>query len=135
MSTYLKLRSEGQLGNFKYVVNRKELLIFKQKLARELRQSFREGIVNPPKTGRKYPSLPYRSSRGFEFPANQTGALLRSVTSSYDMNSVSVGSNKYYSKYLALGTVKMAPRKMARYVMETTKKVFPRWIRVKRGRP
>ena len=125
------LKVEGSLGNFSYRLNRTNLNRFKRDLATKLKNDFREGIINPPKTGRKYPSLPNRSSTAGEFPANQTGALLRSVDSFFDRSSVTVGSNKYYSKFLAHGTVKMRARKMSKEVLQTADISIPRWIIIK----
>lgn len=128
----MRLQAEGRLGGFKYEINKRTLSKFKKDLAKELAYTFREGIINPPKTGRKYPSLPNRSSRAHEFPANQKGALLRSVRSSYTKDSVTVGSNKYYAKFLATGTVRMEPRKMSRYVLQAANKTLPVWIAIRR---
>lgn len=68
-------------------------------------------IKNPPKSGRKYPSMPQRSSAPGEAPAYQYGGLYRSTgykTMSYDR--MEVGYRAKYGLYVELGTVKMRPR-------------------------
>jgi len=46
---------------------------------RLVRDRIKKFIKDPPKTGRKYPSLPNRSSKAGESPAKQLGGLSRSI--------------------------------------------------------
>lgn len=46
---------------------------------RHVRDRIKKFIKDPPKTGRKYPSLPNRSSAVGESPAYQTGNLSKSI--------------------------------------------------------
>lgn len=68
-------------------------------------------IMSPPKTGRKYPELPNRSSAPGEAPANQSGKLAGSggykVRNHLEMT---VGEEVEYAKYLEDGTKKMKKR-------------------------
>lgn len=77
-------------------------------------------IVNPPKTGRIYPSK-YRkgafhqASAPGESPAADSGRLDQSITSVMTQEGPEVyqsqtGSNVDYGTYLELGTAKIAPR-------------------------
>lgn len=77
-----------------------------------------EGIISPPKTGRKYrkyrPPRIHQASAPGEFPAADTGRLHQSITSAVVVSPTSfqieVASNVEYGAYLELGTSKMEPR-------------------------
>lgn len=82
-----------------------------EKSSRLIVKITKDAIKNPPKTGRKYKSLPNRSSRAGEFPANQSGKLRRSI--SFQMQGSKrayIGSTKYYAQFLAFGTRRMQKR-------------------------
>jgi HK97 gp10 family phage protein len=79
-----------------------------------------EGIINPPKTGRIYPSK-YRkgafhqASAPGEFPAADSGRLHQSLTTVPTENGpdryvVQTGANTPYATHLELGSARMAPR-------------------------
>jgi hypothetical protein len=70
---------------------------------RLVRDRIRKLIKDPPKTGRKYPSLPNRSSKLGEAPAYQSGKLYKGVR--YAVSSWSkmeVGDTVYYGAFLEL---------------------------------
>lgn len=71
----------------------------------------KELIKNPPKTGRWYGA--HRASKGFEAPANRTGALMASVRyalrGSFEME-FGDGEEVKYGKWLEHGTRKMHKR-------------------------
>jgi HK97 gp10 family phage protein len=79
-----------------------------------------EGIINPPKTGRIYPSkyrkgAMHQASAPGEFPAADSGRLHQSLTTAPVENGpqrfvVQTGANTPYATHLELGTAKMAPR-------------------------
>lgn len=79
-----------------------------------------EGIINPPKTGRIYPSKHrkgafHQASAPGEFPAADTGRLHQSLTTvetktGPEVFEVQTGANTPYATMLELGTSKMAPR-------------------------
>lgn len=73
---------------------------------------FKSRIRGGPKTGRKYPGRRQSSAAG-EYPANQTGGLLKSVKSNIAARSAEIGSNQFYSKFLSEGTTRMSFRKMS----------------------
>lgn len=83
----------------------------------ELVKNIKEGIENPPKTGVKYKQLPNVSSAPGEFPADQSGKLLRSVKKSLGWGiNMKVGYKAKHGLFVELGTKKgtrirgMAPR-------------------------
>jgi HK97 gp10 family phage protein len=79
-----------------------------------------EGIINPPKTGRIYPSkhrkgAMHQASAPGEFPAADSGRLHQSLTTvptenGPDRYQVQTGANTPYATHLELGTKNMAPR-------------------------
>lgn len=129
-----EIKANGHLGRFCFRLNSDALRLNFKKMAISMQNSFISGILNPPKTGRKYSHLPNRSSASGEFPANQTGALARSVRSSYSDMFVTIGSNKYYSRFLAYGRRNMGPRKMSKEVLQMTEKTFPKFIKISKFR-
>jgi hypothetical protein len=71
----------------------------------------REGIVNPPKSGKHYARLPNQSSAPGEFSANQTGRLLNSIAwrmSGADY--LSFYATADHAGYQEFGTSKMGTR-------------------------
>lgn len=83
------------------------------------------GIKNPPKTGVKSPGR-NRSSKKGEFPADQTGALRKSVNFKVEggKKRMIFGAKKLHGKFLELGTKRMSPREfIGRTVNETRKEV------------
>lgn len=78
-----------------------------------------QGIIDPPKTGRIYPSkhrkgAKHQASAPGEFPAADSGRLHQSITSveasTPDTLRFETGGNVPYATYLELGTSKMEPR-------------------------
>jgi len=66
-----------------------------------VRDEIKRLITDPPKTGKKYPTLPNRSSAVGEAPANQSGTLRKSViykVSNY--TELEVGDTVLYGNFL-----------------------------------
>lgn len=101
--------------------------------------AFKEGVKGGPKTGRVYRKRGggfHRASAPGEFPANETGGLLGSISSRTTRRSAVVGSTKFYAKFLRDGTSKMKRRKMSDDAMRlaipearSRMKPFVRWTR------
>lgn len=80
---------------------------------KELSKLLKAGIKNPPKTGIKYTSLPNRSSAVGEYPATQSGNLMKSVKWKTGGLRLLLGYSKdaKYGRFLELGTRgRMGPR-------------------------
>ena len=78
---------------------------------RHIRDGIRKLIKDPPKTGVKYRSLPNRSSRTGEAPANQYGKLRKGVTYKvWRFDLMQVGDTVSYGVFLEDGTFKMGKR-------------------------
>lgn len=81
-----------------------------------LSKTAKDGITNPPKTGRyyKYKGRRHRASAPGEYPANRSGELRKSVIFIVKGREKLIfgagGGKAYYAKYLEKGTVFMAPR-------------------------
>lgn len=80
----------------------------------------KKGLRNPPKTGKKYFGKSKRvvqASTGLraaaEYPARDTGDLLRSADKTVSATQFEVGTGMYYSRFLREGTKKMVRRKMS----------------------
>lgn len=86
-----------------------------RQIAKDTEKTLRDGILNPPKTGRMYRRKKglHQASRPGEFPANETGKLAQSVRSESTATSATAGTNMFYSKFLREGTRKMARRRMS----------------------
>jgi hypothetical protein len=84
----------------------------------------RDGLRNPPKSGRFYTGRSKRriqasANRALaEYPARDTGDLLRSAKRRVGRNEMEVGTGMFYSRFLRDGTSKMARRKMSDTAME-----------------
>lgn len=92
---------------------------FLDAVGHEAEDAFKLGLAAS-KSGIHHPGLPNRSSAPGEFPANQSGDLRGSIDSRVNgINSVTIGSNVYYSKYL-LGTPggMIKPRKMSKEALD-----------------
>lgn len=73
-------------------------------------------IMDPPKTGKKYPGLPNRSSAPGQSPATQSGRLQQSGRTVYNEAELS-GQAQWSTEYalpLEVGTETIAPRPYAR---------------------
>lgn len=116
--------------------NRSNVRSFIRDAADSAEKRFKDGVRKGPKSGIKHASLPNRSSRPSEYPANQSGRLLGSIRSRISANEAEVGSNAYYSKWLRDGSRHMERRKMSdNALMESLPsvrkrmKVFAEWLR------
>ena len=79
--------------------------------ARGMVKILKEGLQNPPKSGVKYKSLPNKSSAPGEYPATQSGTLLKSVKSRSVGLGFKFGYGAKHGKFLELGTKRrIAPR-------------------------
>lgn len=110
-------------GAFRAFRNKRVTTAFLKDVAKTSYDILRQGILNPPKTGRIY-----RRKRGMhqasvniseaEYPANETGALYRSADWTATANKAEIGTDMYYSKYLREGTKRMERRKMSDNAMK-----------------
>jgi len=82
-----------------------------RKAGQIVRNDIRKLIKEPPKTGRKYASLPNRSSAPGESPAYQYGKLSKTtIYRAFGWNKMEVGYQEIYGLYLERGTSRMKPR-------------------------
>lgn len=103
--------------------------------AKDLAKEYKKAIQSPPKTGRFYRRKHglHQASRPYtEYPANDTGALARSVTPTSDSDSATIGTTMFYGKFLREGTRKMGRRKMSdNIVRDNTPRILARlrgWV-------
>lgn len=82
----------------------------------------KDGLKNPPKTGKFYIGKSKRriqASRALaEYPARDTGDLFRSAKKRVARDEMEVGTNMFYSRFLREGTSKMGRRKMSDTALE-----------------
>lgn len=75
-------------------------------------------ILNTPKTGRIYPrrGIEHQASAPGEAPASDTGRLVNSIRTSYDVAKLTayISADANYAGYLEFGTQKMEPRPFLR---------------------
>ena len=79
------------------------------------KDKFRAGSLGP-HSGRMYRRRgrpPHRASAANEYPAKDTGRLLKSAGTRVTSTEGEFGLNEHYAKYLVTGTRRMASRKMA----------------------
>lgn len=87
-------------------------------IGRETAKTLRNEILSPAKSGRMYGS--HRASAPGEYPANETGRLVRSIKTRAAPNQVSIGTTIHYGRWLADGTSRMGKRKMSQQALEET---------------
>lgn len=111
---------------------------FLRSVAKESKAAFVKGM-NEPKTGRWYSGKPRRSSAPGEYPAVQSGRLLKSAGTRVTSDSATVGTNTYYAKWLREGTRRMQRRKMStealREGVEASRPLLKGVIGFRRGNP
>lgn len=87
--------------------------------AQSIQNTAVQGIINPPKTGKIYPSrgrkrARHQASAPGEYPAADTGRLHQSITATVadrpESLTIQVSANVEYASYLEHGTSKMEPR-------------------------
>lgn len=105
-------------GRFRAFRNKAATTAFLKDVAKTSFQILRDGIRNPPKTGRIYKRRRgmHQASvniREAEFPANDSGALYRSADWHADARKAEIGTSMFYSRFLRDGTKKMQRRKMS----------------------
>lgn len=82
-------------------------------IGKEMEKVVKDGIKNPPKTGRtyRYRGRRYRASAPGQYPANRSGNLRRSVEFNVEGKKfVKVGTDVEYGRFLEDGTRRMARR-------------------------
>lgn len=96
-----------------------------QAVADETENVLRDEMVSGRKSGRVYRRRggSHRASAPGEFPARDSGRLVRSIKKRVTLREATVGTTMFYAKFLADGTSKMARRKMSEDAM---KKALPR---------
>lgn len=85
---------------------------FLTSVANNSKTAFEKGMQSP-KSGRWHAGLPRRSSAANQYPAVQSGALLRSIRTRVTRREATIGTNMYYSRWLREGTRRMARRRMS----------------------
>lgn len=125
--------------NFMAYRDAKVLPRFMREAAKEYEDEYKEAIRSPPKTGRIYMRKHgrHQASKGIvEYPANDTGRLLNSVTKKSTSNTATIGTTMFYGKFLREGTRKMKRRKMSdNIVRDNTPRILARlrgWVVWKR---
>lgn len=119
-------------------VERQQIRQFLNFAADETKEKFRDGVLNEKKTGRRYRrrGRNHIASSAGQFPAKDSGRLLRSVKKRVTAYDATVGTTVFYGKYLAEGTRKMRKRKMSgdamRLAMPKIKSRVFRWAVWKR---
>lgn len=101
--------------------------------AEMVREEAIRSMVAEEKTGRKYPSLPNRSSAPGEAPARQSGRLVAGIdirTEPADLKAV-VNAGTAYAAALEFGTEKIAPRPFMRPALAKMKDDIEREIRAR----
>lgn len=107
----------GLLGKHKFKVSQSDISAYLHTVGAVSQMTFVNAMFRP-KSGRWYNGI--QASAPGEFPAVRSGDLLRSVKSVVTNNSVTLGSNRFYSPYLAYGTDSMGPRAMSVEAMQET---------------
>lgn len=101
--------------------------------ADQTKEKFKDGVLNEKKTGRRYARRGryHTASSAGQFPAKDSGTLLRSVKKRVTSRDATVGTTVFYGRYLAEGTRKMKKRKMSgdamRLAMPRIKSRVFRW--------
>lgn len=87
----------------------------------EVRNEMIHLILDTEKTGRVYKrrGVEHQASSGGEPPASDTGRLVNSITTSYDVQNLTgtVGVHTAYAAFLEFGTQKLVPRPFARQAL------------------
>jgi hypothetical protein len=100
-------------GRFEAVFEKSVVRKFLYDVGADAKDAFKSGIKGG-HSGRTYRrrGKSHQASSNGEYPANDTGRLLRSISSSISPMEVTIGSNVPHSKFLH-GTSRMAKRKMS----------------------
>lgn len=99
---------------------------------------FKKSVKGGPKTGRIYrrKNGTHQASAAGEYPANESGGLLGSISSRVTGDRAEIGSSKFYAKFLRSGTSKMKRRKMSDDALQAalpqTRARMRSWARWKR---
>jgi hypothetical protein len=99
-------------GRFKALRDRTVDERFMDAAAHESEDAFKIGLASS-KSGIHHPGLPKRSSAPGEYPANQSGKLRASISSTSSAERMDIGSSVFYAKFLREGTRKMNRRRMS----------------------
>lgn len=87
-------------------------------LADDLAKEMKKRILTGSKSGRRYGS--HTASAPGQSPANDTGALVKSISVEKKNKTADVVIDKEYAEYLELGTSKMRPRP---FIMPSIQKI------------
>lgn len=113
------LRAEIKLGTVQMDM-RNGIRTGLNRVAKISSQVLKQGIKNPPKTGRMYGT--HRASRAGEYPANQTGTLMNSVDYEvFGYMKAEIGLKAPYARDLEEGNARMGSRPMLRKTAQVTK--------------
>lgn len=111
-------------GRFSAFKDRRQIRRFLSDSADIVLKRLKDGLRNPPKSGRLYFGKSKRTIRASvnralaEYPARDTGDLFRSAKKRVGRDEMEVGTNMFYSRFLREGTSKMARRKMSDTALE-----------------
>jgi len=96
------------------------------KAAEVMAENMKQSILTGAKSGEQYYSngKRHQSSAPGQAPANNTGALVRSIKVKKNRNQATVSIEKDYAVYLEFGTSKMRPRPFIIPAFLKTKKWF-----------
>lgn len=128
-------------GLFRAFHDRAAVRSFVGRAGRIALKQLKQGLKNPPKTGRIYKRRgklhqASKNSALAEFPAKDTGALLASAGLTVSADRFEIGTNMPYSRFLRDGTRKMERRKMSDTALEESmpeiRNNLRRWVYWKR---
>jgi hypothetical protein len=96
--------------------SRSEITKWLQRVKNDALSIFRRGLYSGPHSGRLYArrgGRVHQASAAGECPANDTGALGRSLKAMSNQERVDIGTGVHYAQYLRTGTGRMRRRKMS----------------------
>lgn len=110
-------------GKFWPFYDRKAIRQFLNDGSKIALKNLKDGLKNPPKTGRKYRRRGRLHQASVnrslaEYPAKDTGALFKSASKRVSATEFEIGTGMFYSRFLRDGTRKMERRKMSDTALE-----------------
>lgn len=119
-------------------VNQRKISAFLRDVGREAEKAFKRGMRSA-KSGKLYTGRSgrkYRASAPGQYPARDTGDLEASIATTLTEHSVTIGTQKFYGKFLREGTRYMARRKMSDAALtegvQTARHRLKGWVEWKR---
>lgn len=111
-------------GEFDKLIN--EASDITDEAAEKMAENMKQSILTGAKSGEQYYSngKRHQSSAPGQAPANNTGALVRSIKVKKNRNEATISIEKDYAVYLEFGTSKMRPRPFIIPAFLKTKKWF-----------